>query len=82
MDPDALRRFVENHRAVQEREAQEQRGKPLSTADAWAFAMELLRFDEQMNGDPFRRYDPVEEREDLEKYEAWSKLRAGWRRER
>jgi len=42
MDPDALRRFVENHRAASEREDQE----------------------------------------DMEMYETWAKLRAGWPRER
>jgi len=82
MDADALRRFVENHRAAQEREDQERAGKPMSFADAWASAMALLRFDEQVNGDPFRRYDPVTEEEDQEMYEAWAKLRAGWPRER
>ena len=82
MNPDDLRRFVENHRAAQERERQERRGRPMSTADAWAAAMALLRFDEQMNGDPFQRHDPVEEREDREMYETWAKLRAGWPRER
>ena len=82
MDPDALRRFVENHRAAQEREAQERFGKPLPTQQAWAFAMELLCFDEQMNGDPFTRRDPLEEEDDRRKYEAWTKLRAGWKRER
>ena len=42
----------------------------------------LLRFDEQVNGDPFARRDPVTEREDREMYDAWAKLRAGWPRER
>jgi len=82
MDPDALRRFVENHRAASEREDQERAGRPMSFADAWASAMALLRFDEQMNGNPFTRPDPVGDREDMEMYETWAKLRAGWRRER
>ena len=82
MDPDALRRFVENHRAAQEREDRERYGRPMPPAEAWAAAMALLRFDEQVNGNPFTRRDPVTEREDLEMYEAWAKLRAGWPRER
>jgi hypothetical protein len=73
---------VENHRAAQQREDKERSGKPLPVAEAWAAAMDLLCFDEQMNGDPFNRYDPVSEREDREMYEAWAKLRAGWPRER
>ena len=82
MDPDALRRFVENHRAASEREDQERAGRPMSFADAWASAMALLCFDEQVNGDPFNRPDPVGEREDMEMYETWAKLRAGWPGER
>ncbi|HJW94883.1 MAG TPA: hypothetical protein VJ901_14805 [Thermoanaerobaculia bacterium] len=82
MDPEALRRFVENHRAAQEREAQEVRGNPMPFERSWAFAMELLRFDEQMNGDPFSRHDPIEDEDDRRKYEAWTKLRTGWKRER
>ena len=82
MDPEALRRFVEGHRAAQEREDRERYGRPLPAKEAWAFAMELLCFDEQMNGDPFTRYDPIEEEEDRKKWAAWAKLRAGWKRER
>ena len=82
IDPEALRRFVENHRAAAEREDRERSGRPLPVAEAWAAAMELLRFDETVNGDPFSRHDPVAEREDREMYEAWAKLRAGWPGER
>jgi hypothetical protein len=82
MDPEALRRFVENHRAAQELEAQEVRGNPMPFEQSWALAMELLRFDEQMNGDPFTRPDPIEDEDDRRKYETWTKLRAGWKRER
>jgi hypothetical protein len=70
MDPEALRRFVENHRAASAREDRERSNRPMPVAEAWASAMALLRFDEQMNGDPFNRYDPVTEWEDREMYEA------------
>lgn len=82
MDREALLRFVENHRAALAIEDREKSGRPLPVAEAWTAAMALLCFDEQMNGDPFRRNDPVTEWEDREMYDAWARLRAGWRRER
>jgi len=78
MDPEALRRFVRNHQAVEEIEAQEWSNRPWSTERAWAAAMELLLFDEAINGDPFNRYDPVTDEEDEAMWQAWEKLRAGW----
>jgi len=82
MDPEALRRFVANHQAGQDREAEERSNRPLNPQFAWWAAMELLNFDEELNGDPFNRHDPVSEREDAEVREAWAKLRSGWPRER
>ena len=83
MNPDDIRRWAENQRAAQQKEAEYARQHPLSAQESFALAMELLRFDEQMNGDPFARYDPVSEREDREMWEAWAKLRAPYvRRDR
>lgn len=76
MSPDDIRRWAENHRAAQAKEAEYARQHRLSAQESFALAMELLRFDEQMNGDPFTRHDPVSEREDREMWEAWAKLRA------
>jgi len=42
--------------------------------------MELLNLDEQLNGPPFERHDPVSEREDAAMWEAWTKLRERWPR--
>ena len=47
-----------------------------------AAAMALLNFDEQMNGPPFERPDPVSDREDAAMWETWAKLRERWPRER
>jgi hypothetical protein len=44
--------------------------------------MSLLVLDEQLNGNPFTRHDPVTEREDAEMYETWAKLRERWGRGR
>lgn len=79
MDPNDIRRWVENHRAAaKERElAREQR---LTPQQSFAAAMALLVFDEAMNGSPFGRVDPVSEREDEEARAAWAKLRERWPR--
>jgi hypothetical protein len=77
-----IRKWAENHRAAAEREAAELRGRPLSSADAFASALALLRYDESLNGSPFGRVDPVSAREDQEMWEAWAKLRARWPRGR
>ena len=78
MDPRALKRFVENHRAAAARVREDARQNPLTAAQAWAAAMELLNLDEQLNGPPFERYDPVSEREDAAMWDAWAKLRERW----
>ncbi len=76
MNRDDVRRWVENQRAAQVKEAEWAREHRLTPAESFALAMELLRFDEQMNGDPFARRDSVSEREDREMWETWAKLRA------
>lgn len=76
VNPVDIRRWAENHRAAAARELAELR--PLPPDQAFAAAMALLEFDEQLNGSPFDRDDPVTVREDAEMYEAWAKLRARW----
>jgi hypothetical protein len=76
VNPGDIRRWAENHRAAQAKEAEYARRNRLTPAQSFALAMELLNFDEQMNGDPFARRDPVSEREDQEMWDAWAKLRA------
>jgi hypothetical protein len=80
MDPRALKRWIENQRAAEARAREDAKQNPLTASQAWAAAMELLNFDEQLNGPPFERYDPVSDREDAAMWEAWAKLRAGWPR--
>lgn len=82
MDPRDIRTFVENHRAAAARVAEESRRNRMSPTAAFDAAMALLRLDEMRNGDPFRRSDPVTEREDQGMWETWAKLRARWPRER
>jgi hypothetical protein len=80
MDPVALKRFIENHRAAEARVREDARQNPLTAAQAFAAAMALLNLDEQLNGSPFQRHDPVSEREDAAMWEAWAKLRERWPR--
>lgn len=82
MNPDDIRTWVANHRAAAAREAAEVRRHPLAAGEAFAYAMDLLQFDESLNGSPFERLDPVSEREDQQMWEAWAKLRARWRFDR
>jgi len=82
MNPDDIRTWAANHRAAAAREAAERRGRPLTPDDAFASAMALLAWDEQQNGSPFEREDPVSLREDREMWDAWAKLRARWPRGR
>ena len=80
MDPRELKRWIENQRAGEARVREDARRNPLTAAQAFAAAMELLNLDEQLNGPPFERYDPVSEREDAAMWEAWAKLRERWPR--
>jgi hypothetical protein len=80
MDARDIRTWAANHRAAAEREQSEIRR--LTPNESFAFALELLNFDEQMNGSPFERPDPVTEREDREMWDAWTKLRERWPRGR
>lgn len=75
-----IRKRAENHRAAAAREAAEAR--PLSPDDAFTAALSLLALDEAQNGSPFERDDPVTAHEDAEMWDAWTKLRARWPRER
>ena len=78
MNADDVKRWAENHRRAAQREVQESRQSPIAPDQALAAAMELLRFDESLNGDPFRRDDPVSRREDEQMWEAWRRLRLRW----
>jgi hypothetical protein len=80
MNPDDVRRWVENHRAAAARERAEMRQHPLTPQEAFSAAMALLVLDESRNGPPFGRHDAVSLREDAEMYETWAKLRARWPR--
>ncbi len=82
MNPDDLRRWIENHRCAAEREMAELRRNPPTTDDAIAAAMALLRYDETLHGSPFERDDPVSRREDQEAWESWRQLRARWSNDR
>ena len=82
MNPEDLRRWVENHRAAAARERALMRDKPLPPSEAFAAALSLMLLNESLNGSPFDRTDPVSEREDEEARAAWAKLRARWPRGR
>lgn len=82
MNPEDIRRWVENHRVAAARERELMRDKPLPPSEAFAAAFSLMVFNEQLNGSPFERIDPVSEREDEEARAAWAKLRARWPRGR
>jgi hypothetical protein len=79
MNPGDVRRWAENHRRAAERELQELRQHPMPPDQAIAAATALLRFNESLNGDPFRREDPISRREDEQMWEAWRTLRLRWR---
>jgi hypothetical protein len=79
MDPRDIRTWAANHRAAAAREAVETRRHPMSTEQAFASALALIAFDEQQNGSPFSRRDPVSDREDEQMWATWTKLRARWR---
>jgi hypothetical protein len=80
VNPADVRTWVDNHRAAAAREREELYKHPLTPAEAFAAAFELLNYDERLNGSPFERPDPVSEREDEQVREAWATLRARWPR--
>ncbi|HYM60846.1 MAG TPA: hypothetical protein VEZ11_08135 [Thermoanaerobaculia bacterium] len=80
MDPRDIRKWAEDQEAVAARQLAEMRRNPLTPAQSFRYAMDLLVFDEMMNGSPFGRYDPVEEAEVQQVRETWAKLRARWPR--
>jgi hypothetical protein len=80
MDPDDIRRWDANYRAAAARERQETARHPLTPEEAFDAAMALLVLDEELNGSPFERTDPVSQREDEQVWAAWAKLRARWPR--
>lgn len=82
MNREELLRWVEGYRASEALILMEQRKKPLSASEAFAAALGLLAFDESVNGDPFHRHDPIDEREDTKARAAWQRLRERWPRGR
>jgi hypothetical protein len=80
MDPHELKRWIANQRAAAARVREDMNQNPPTAAEAFAAAMALLNFDEQQNGSPFQRYDPVSDREDAAMWETWAKLRERWPR--
>jgi len=82
MNPEDIQRFVENHRVAAARVAADARERRMSASEAFEASLALLRLDEELNGSPFDREDPVTRREDLEMWEAWARLRVRWGRER
>jgi hypothetical protein len=78
MNPDDVRRWAGNQRAAAARERAAVRQHPLNASQAFASALSLLVYDENLNGSPFDRNDPVALREDALMREAWTKLRARW----
>jgi len=78
MNSEDIRAWVENFRAAAERERVESLNRSLPPEVAFAYALDLLAFDESQNGSPFERDDPVTRREDEEMWQTWAKLRARW----
>lgn len=80
MKAEDVRKWVDDHRAAAKRVAADARRNPLNAQEAYAAALELLKWDERVNGSPFERRDPITEEEDARMWEAWAKLRARWGR--
>jgi hypothetical protein len=78
MDPEDIRRWIDDQRAVAVRVEQADREKPLSADMAFRFALDLLVYDEKQNGSPFQRDDPVTRAEDERVRNAWAMLRQRW----
>jgi hypothetical protein len=74
VDPNELRRWLAGRRAAEEREQQEARRHPLSTAQAVAAALSLFRLNVRLNGWPLVE-DPVTRRENAEVQATWQRLR-------
>lgn len=79
MNADDIRRWADNHRAAAARERIATRERPLTPQEAFTAALALLVFDEEQNGSPFQRHDPVSLREDEDARAAWAQLRARWK---
>lgn len=68
-----LRRWIDNQRAVEERQREEARDSGY-IADPIAAALDLIAFDARLHGWPIPR-NPLQEREDEAARETWSRLR-------
>lgn len=67
MNRDDIRKWDANHRAAAARIREEEARRPLTPNEAFDAAMALLVLDEELNGSPFQRFDPVSEREDAQR---------------
>lgn len=50
----------------------------MTAAEAFDAALALLAWDEQCNGSPFERKDPVSDREDAKMWDDLARLRKRW----
>lgn len=74
VDPNEFRRWLAGRRAAEEREQQEVRWHPMSTAQAVASALSLFRLTVRLHGWPLPE-DPVTRRENAEVQATWQRLR-------
>ena len=79
MDPEALVRFVEDHRAVARREAEESRRQGHAPVDAVTSALALLAVYGRLHGWP-PADDPVSDAEDAAVRDRFDRLRRWYRR--
>ncbi len=74
VDPNELRRWLAGRRAAEEREQLEVRWNPMSTAQAVASALSLLRLTVRLHGWPLAE-DAVTRRENADVQATWQRLR-------
>ncbi len=77
MEPQDIRRWVENYRAAQERERQEVRERGSFVADPIAASLGLIALAGRLHGWP-PPVSEVDEREGELARERWSRLRSAW----
>jgi hypothetical protein len=73
-DPNEMRRWLAGRRAAEEREKQQLREHPLTTAQSVASALSLFRLTVRLHGWPLPE-DPVTRRENAEVGATWQRLR-------
>jgi hypothetical protein len=73
-DPNEMRRWLAGRRAAEDREKQQLRENPLTTAQSVASALSLFRLMVRLHGWPLPE-DPVTRRENAEVNATWQRLR-------